>query len=187
LSNRDEDKDSIDLGKFIDSISMDVHKDYINVHFLTPYQLKIEGAIILEKLPLFENVAGVRSAQWGQRVEEELRIFEFLKEKYITQVGFPVYDELTQVAGNSRIWQVVFRMGKNSRERGRVIEIRLGMMYPQEFPRAKREAREAHASIGDKCFGELSRRWRKDGKFGIPHFLVILGYYYALEHTSVGI
>ena len=185
MRKREEDKDSIDLSDYIDSISMDVHKDYIKVHFLTPYQLKIEGAIILEKLPLFDNVYDPRSQKWNERVQEELEIFDFLKEKYIQQVGFAVYDQLEQVTGNNRLWHAVFRLGKRSR--GRKIEIRLDLRYPYKFPRAKRDPTEKHVNLGDKCFGELAARWRKDGKFGIPHFLVILGYYYALEHTSLKI
>ena len=178
-----KDKNSIDLSDFIDSISIDVYKDYIHRHFLTPYQLKIKGAIILEKLPLFQNVDGPRSQNWMKRVNEELEVFEFLKEKYVQQVGFAVYDQLTQVAGNNRIWHVHFRMQK-AKDVGRKIEIRLGLRYPFEFPKAQKEAREVHIFSENKCFGELSRRWRRDGKFGIPHFLVILSYYYALEHTS---
>ncbi len=180
-----EDKNTIDLTEYIDSISIDVHEEYIKLHFLTPYQLKIKGAIILEKLPLFHNIYGPRSPKWDKRVQEELEIFNFLKEKYVQQVGFPVYDQLTQMPGNKRVWHVLFRM--NERHKGRKIEIRLDLRYPQQFPRAKRDPRERHVSLGDKCFGELRRRWRSDGKFGIPHFLVILGYYYALEYTSVKI
>ena len=182
VHRREEEKNTIDLTKYIDSISIDIKRDYINVHFLTPYQLKIEGAIILEKLPLFNNVYEPRSPNWNQRIEEELDIFEFLKEKYAQQVGFAVYDQLTQVAGNDRIWQAIFRMGKQSK--GRIITIRLGLRYPYEFPKAGRDPSERHVSLGDKCFGELTHRWRKDGKFGIPHFLVILGYYYSLEHEA---
>ncbi|MFX1294747.1 MAG: hypothetical protein ACFFD2_07830 [Promethearchaeota archaeon] len=185
MHKRDEDKNTIDLTDYVNSISMDIHKDYIKVHFLTPYQLKIEGAIILEKLPLFDNVYGTRSPNWNERVQEEFKIFEFLKEKYIQQVGFAVYDQLIQVSGTNRIWQALFRMGKRSKRRK--IEIRLDLRYPYQFPRAKSGPKEQHINLGDKCFGELSSRWRKDGKFGIPHFLVILGYYYALEHTSVKI
>lgn len=183
MRNKNEDKNTIDLSDFIDSISIDVHKTYIRKHFLTPRQLKIKGAIILEKLPLFDNIFGPRSPKWNERVEEELEIFEYLKEKYVQQVGFPVYDQLNPISGNNRLWTAIFRMKKRSR--GRKIEIRLDLRYPHIFPRAKREIRETHTTLGNKCFGELSRRWRKEGKFGIPHFLVILGYYYALEHTSL--
>ena len=185
MRKKDEDKDTLDLTDYIDSISMDVQRDYIKVHFLTPYQLKIEGAIILEKLPLFDCVYGPRSQKWNERVQEELEIFEFLKEKYIQQVGFAVYEDLKQVSGTNRVWQAKFHMGKQSR--GRKIEIRLDLRYPNQFPRAKRDPKEKHVNLGDKCFGDLARRWRKDGKFGIPHFLVILGYYYALEHSSTKI
>jgi hypothetical protein len=186
VSNRKEDKNFIDLSDFIDKISMDVYKDYINVHFLTPYQLKIKGAIILEELPLFENVYDSRSPNWPQRVDEELYMFDLLKEKFIQQVGFGVYDQLAQVAENNRVWQAIFRLSKEQRK-GMKIEIRLGLRYPYEFPRTRSGAGEAHVTMGDKCFGELTRRWRSDGKFGIAHFLVILSYYYALEHRAVGI
>lgn len=182
LRNKDGDKNSIDLSDYIDSISIDVYDSYIKKHFLTPIQLKIKGAIILEQLPLFDNVYDPRSRNWEKRVEEELEIFEFLKEKFVQQVGFPVYDELTQIDGNNRLWSAHFRMSKKAR--GRKIEIRLDLRYPYRFPRAKREANERHVSLGDKCLGDLKNRWRSDGKFGIPHFLVILSYYYALEHTS---
>ena len=182
MGKREKGKDSLDLSEYIDSISMDVYRDYIKVHFLTPRQLKIKGAVILEKLPLFDNVYGPRASKWGTRVQEELEIFDFLKEKYIQQVGFPVYDQLEQVQGNNRMWRAVFRMGKKTKSKQ--IEIRLDLTYPTRFPRAKRDPRERHVSLSDKCFGELSRRWRKDGRFGIPHFLVILSYYYALEYTS---
>ncbi len=182
MHRNEEDKNSIDLTKFMDSISIDVQKDYINIHFLTPYQLKLKGEIILEALPLFENVNDSRSPNWNRRVQEELEIFEFLKEKYVQQVGFSVYDQLTPQEGNSRLWQAVFYMGKGTK--GRQIVIRLGLGYPHEFPRAQQESAERHVTSGDKCFGELARRWRTDGKFGIPHFLVILGYYYALEHKA---
>ncbi|NVM54585.1 MAG: hypothetical protein HWN66_12850 [Candidatus Helarchaeota archaeon] len=185
MSNRDEDKSTIDLTDYMNSISIDVHKNYIKKHFLTPYQLKIKGAVILEKLPLFDNVYGPRSPNWSQRVEEELELFKFLKEKYIQQIGFPVYDRLRQVPGNKRLWHALFRM--NKRSKGRKIEIRLDLRYPYRFPRAKRDVKERHVSLNDKCLGELVQRWRSDGKFGIPHFLVILGYYYALEHNSVKI
>ncbi len=185
MRRRNEDKNSIDLSDYIDSISIDVYDSYIKKHFLTPLQLKIKGAIILEKLPLFSNVYDPRSRNWHKRVEEELEIFEFLKEKYVQQVGFPVYDQLTQVSDNNRLWHAQFRMGKRSR--GRKIEIRLDLRYPYKFPRAKRESRDHHTTLGDKCFGVLVKRWRSDGKFGIPHFLVILSYYYALEHTSLKI
>ncbi len=185
LGKKHEDKNTIDLSDYIDAISIDVHESYIKAHFLTPYQLKIKGDIILEELPLFSNTYGPRSKYWNHRLKEELEIFDFLKEKYVQQVGFPVYDQLEQIESNNRIWKAVFRMSQKSH--GRLIEIRLDLGYPRTFPRAKRETREKHVSLGDKCFGELSRRWRVDGKFGIPHFLVILGYYYAMEHTSVGI
>lgn len=185
LRNRKEDKSSIDLSDYIDSISIDVHKSYIHKHFLTPYQLKIKGAIILEKLPLFDNVYGPRSPHWNDRVKEELDIFEFLKEKYVQQVGFPVYDKLNPVSGNNRLWNATFRMGKRSR--GRKIEIRLDLRYPYKFPRAKRDPKETHVNLNEKCFGELSTRWRPDGKFGISHFLVVLSYYYSIEHGSVRI
>lgn len=185
LNRKDEDENSIDLTNYIDSISIDIHEDYIKVHFLTPYQLKIKGEIILEELPLFHNVYGPRSPNWNKRVQEEIEIFEFLKEKYVQQVGFAVYDQLSYVSGNNRIWQALFKMGKRNKERK--IEIRLDLWYPYRFPRAKADATERHISFNEKCFGELSRRWRNDGKFGISHFLVILGYYYALEHTSLKI
>ncbi|MHA1266194.1 MAG: hypothetical protein ACTSRS_13255 [Candidatus Helarchaeota archaeon] len=183
--SRNNDKNSIDLTDFIDSISIDVYDTYIKRHFLTPLQLKIKGALILEKLPLFRYTDGPRSSRWEKRIDEELEIFEFLKEKYVQQVGFPVYDQLKPIADNKRIWNAVFRMKK--RNRGKKIEIRLDLRYPFKFPRARRELTEQHVSLGDKCFGELTRRWRADGKFGIPHFLVILSYYYALEHTSLKI
>ena len=182
MDKKKDDKSTIDLTDYIDSISIDVHSSYIKKHFLTPRELKIKGAIILEKLPLFDNVYDPRSPKWSERVEEELEIFEYLKEKYVQQVGFPVYDKLTQVSGNNRLWHALFRMGK--RNRGRKIEIRLDLRYPYKFPRAKRDIKEKHVSLGDKCFGVLATRWRSDGKFGIPHFLVILGYYYALEYNS---
>ncbi len=185
MRDRKEDKDTIDLSDYIDSISIDVYQSYIHKHFLTPYQLKIKGAIILEKLPLFTNVYDPRSSHWNERVKEELEIFEFLKEKYVQQVGFPVYDGLSQVPGNKRIWTAIFKLGKRSG--GRKIEIRLDLRYPYKFPRAKRDVKETHISLDDKCFGVLAERWRSDGKFGIPHFLVILGYYYAIEHTSLKI
>lgn len=184
LSQRKDDKNFIDLSDFIDKISIDVYKDYINVHFLTPYQLKIKGAIILEELPLFENIYDPRSPNWAQRVDEELYVFDLLKEKFVQQVGFPVYDQL-KTAENDRVWWTDFRLSK--RHRGMKIEIRLGLRYPYEFPRTRSRPGEAHVTLGDKCFGELTRRWRADGKFGIAHFLVILSYYYALEHTAVGI
>ena len=185
MSNRKEEKSSIDLSDFLDKISIDVHKGYISVHFLTPYQLQIKGAVILEELPLFENVYDARSPNWAQRVDEEFYLFNLLREKFIQQVGFAVYDELVQLDGNNRVWQALFRLAKNGR--GRKIELRLGLRYPSEFPRARSGPGEAHVTMGDKCFGELTRRWRADGKFGIAHFLVILSYYYALEHTAVGI
>ena len=185
MSNRREGKNSIDLSDFIDKISIDVHKEYINVHFLTPYQLQIKGAVILEELPLFENVYEVRSPNWAQRVDEELYIFNLLREKFIQQVGFAVYDQLSQQEGNDRVWQAEFRLARNGR--GKKIELRLGLRYPHEFPRARSGPEEAHVTMGERCFGELTRRWRADGKFGIAHFLVILSYYYALEHTAVGI
>ena len=183
MRNRKEDKNTIDLSDYMDSISIDVYSSYIKKHFLTPIQLKIKGAIILEKLPLFDNVYDPRSRNWGKRVEEELEIFEFLKEKFVQQVGFPVYDGLAQVSGNNRLWHALFRM--NKRSRGRKIELRLDLRYPYKFPRAKRAARETHVNLGEKCLGTLTKRWRADGKFGIPHFLVILSYYFALEHTSL--
>lgn len=182
LGLRENDKNSIDLTKYIDSISIDVYDSYIKRNFLTPIQLKLKGAIILEELPLFHYIYGPRSQHWKKRVEEELEIFEILKAKYVQQVGFPVYDNLQMVNGNERLWNATFRMAKRSK--GKIIEVRLDLTYPNRFPRAKREAVEHHVSLGDKCFGVLAQRWRADGKFGIPHFLVILGYYYALEHSS---
>lgn len=184
LGNRKDDKNFIDLSDFIDKISIDVQKEYINVNFLTPYQLKIKA--LLEELPLFENVYDPRSPNWSQRVDEELYMFDLLKEQFIQQVGFGVYDHLALVAENNRVWETVFRLSKGQRK-GMKIEIRLGLRYPYEFPRTRSSSGEAHVTMGDKCFGELTHRWRADGKFGIAHFLVILSYYYALEHTAVEI
>ncbi|MHA1130753.1 MAG: hypothetical protein ACTSRC_05710 [Candidatus Helarchaeota archaeon] len=185
MHKKEKSKDVLDLTDYIDTITMDVYNDYIKVHFLTPYQLKIKGKIILRNLPLFDNVYSPRATHWDKRVQEELEIFEFLEEKYVQQVGFPVYDQLSQVSGNNRIWHVNFRLGKNARSKR--IEIRLDLTYPYRFPRAKRDSKDRHVSFSEKCFGEIGKRWRSDGRFGIPHFLVLLSYYYALEHTSVKI
>ena len=180
-----KDKDFLDMNKFYDDISVDVKKKYINIHFLTPYELKIKSDAIFEELPLFKNTFGPRSVNnWNDRLTEEIEIFNILKEKYKYSLGFAVFDNLEHVS-NNRIWTVDFHPSKGSKTKK--LEIRISIMYPKETPIVGKSVGDRHVSLLAKCFGKLRNRWRNDGKYGLAHFCTMIGYYYALENKSVRI
>ena len=180
-----EDKDWLDTSKYMDSISIDFDKDYLSKHFLDLYQLKIKSQVIFKELPNFKNRMGVRSTNWQLRVQEEYEIFNILKERYIERVGFAVFDELKAIDPTSRRWIAIFHQSKESRAGDIRVTITLGLTYPRTFPTALKNVGDRHLTPGAKCFGDLKARWAKDGSMGIPHFLVIVGYYFAIEKQSI--
>ena len=181
MGSKLKDDDFLDMRKFVDDISINMD-DYIKINFLTPYQLKIKSDAIFEELPLFKNTSGPRSYNWGKRVSEELEIFEILKQKYRYSVGYLVFDDLKKKLGNDRVWETNFYFSKDSKPLK--LEIRLSLMYPRQIPLVSRSTGDYHVTLTDKCFGLLERRWRSDGKYGLPHFCTMIGYYYALEKMS---
>jgi len=170
------------MTKFMDSISLDVKNEYIKVNFLTPYELKIKTDAIFEEIPLFKNIYTPRSNKWSERVSEEIDIFDILKEKYGQSLGFLVFNNLNYQNNNTRIWEVDFYMTKNSKPTE--LKINLPLRYPFQMPIVEKSTGDYHVSSYKKCFGMLSMRWRRDGKFGLAHFCVMIGYYYALEKMS---
>ncbi|MHA1376805.1 MAG: hypothetical protein ACTSRG_00305 [Candidatus Helarchaeota archaeon] len=180
-----EDKDWFDTSKYMDSISIDFRRDFLHKHFLDLYQLKIKSQEIIEELPKFTNRSSIRSKDWQNRVQEEFEIFNLLKNRYIERLGFPVFDNLQTRDTQYRRWSATFRSNKNIK--GKIILIQLGLTYPRSFPIAKKNLGDQHFTPGAKCFGDLKMAWDKNGAMGIPHFLVIVGYYYAIEKQSVRI
>lgn len=178
-----EDKDWLDTSDYIDRISINFEKDYLSKHFLDLYQLKIKSQVIIKELPKFKNKINVRSANWQSRVQEEYEIFNYLKERYIERIGFAVFDDLKALDSKFRRWSATFYPSKNSR--GLNITVILSLTYPRTFPKALKNVGDRHLTPGAKCFGDLQTRWSKDGSMGISHFLVIIGYYFAIEKQSV--
>lgn len=177
------DNDYIDMDDFLGDISVDIKKAYIDVNFLTPYQLKIKSDAILEKLPLFHNTSGPLSSNWNERLSEEFDIFNILKENYKHSVGFLVFNDLAHKLNNTRLWNCNFYPNKGMKN-SQKLEIRLPVRYPKQIPEVARASTDFHATLYNKCFGILKKRWREDGKYGIPHFLIMIGLYYALEWNS---
>jgi hypothetical protein len=178
-----EDKDWLDTSKYIDSISIDFDRDYLSKHFLDLYQLKIKSQVIIKELPKFKNTMNVRSTNWQKRVEEEYEIFNILKGRYIERIGFAVFNDLKAVDSKSRKWIAMYYRSKQSR--GMNVNVTLSLTYPRTFPTALRNVGDRHLTPGAKCFGDLKTRWARDGSMGIPHFLVIIGYYFAIEKQSL--
>ena len=176
------DKDWLDTSDFIDNISIDFRRDYLYKHFLDLYQLKIKSEIIIKELPKFKHRVSIRSPTWQDRLQEEYEIFNILRERYIERVGFSVYDDLKAIDPQCRKWAAILRL--SDRSKGKRIVISLGLTYPRTFPVAKRNIGDMHYTPGAKCFGQLKSTWDKDGSMGIAHFLVIVGYYYAIEKQS---
>lgn len=179
------DKDYLDTSEYIDRISIDFRKDYLNKHFLDLYQLKIKSQEIIQDLPKFKNRDSVRSKNWQDRAHEEIEIFNILKTKYIERVGFLVFDGLEALDAQYRKWKAIFHESSDSKEK--LITIVLGLTYPRTFPSALKNVGDQHLTPGAKCFGDLKVRWDKNGSMGIPHFLVMVGYYYAIEKQSIKI
>ena len=178
-----EDKDWLDTSKYIDNISIDFERDYLSKHFLDLYQLKIKSQVIIKELPKFKNKMSVRSANWQNRVQEEYEIFKILKERYIERIGFTVFNDLKAIDSKSRKWTATYYRSKKSR--GTKLNITLSLTYPRTFPTALKNVGDRHLTPGKKCFGDLKTRWARDGSMGIPHFLVIIGYYFAIEKQSI--
>ncbi|MHA1300279.1 MAG: hypothetical protein ACTSO9_12730 [Candidatus Helarchaeota archaeon] len=180
-----EDRDWLDTSEYIDNISIDFRKDYLYKHFLDLYQLKIKSQAIIQELPKFTNRDSIRSKNWQNRVQEEFDIFNLLRESYIERIGFPVFDNLEAKDTQYRHWSAIFRSQKNAK--GKIINIQLGLTYPRSFPIAKKNVGDKHFTPGAKCFGDLKMVWDTKGSMGIPHFLVLIGYYYAIENQAMRI
>lgn len=180
-----KDDDFLDMRKFLGDITVDVKETFINVNFLTPYELKIKSDAIFEELPLFKATIGFRSKNWPKRVSEEFEIFNILKQKYKYSLGYLVFDDLSHPVNNDRIWYSKFYSKKGSKPIN--LNIRLPIRYPAQIPLVGRTKGDYHVSLANKCFGKLKNRWRNDGKYGIAHFLTMIGYYYALEKNALRI
>jgi hypothetical protein len=162
-----EDKDYLDTSKYFDGISIDYQRDYLQRHFLDLYQLKIKSREIIHELPKFKYRGSIRSQNWKDRINEEFEIFNLLKDL------------------QNRSWTAIFRSKKSSK--GTLITVLLSLTYPRTIPVAQQNVGDRHVTPGAKCFGDLKIRWDQDGSMGIPHFLVLIGYYYAIEKQSMRI
>ncbi|MBD3230725.1 MAG: hypothetical protein GF329_21280 [Candidatus Lokiarchaeota archaeon] len=180
-----KDEDFLDMREFLGEITVDIKETFININFLTPYELKIKSDAIFEDLPLFKEKCGFRSKNWQKRVLEEFEIFNILKEKYKYSVGYPVFDDLKHQTNNDRVWYCKFFVKKGGKPINLII--RLPVRYPNQIPTVGKTKGDYHVSLANKCFGKIKNRWRNDGRYGIAHFCPLIGYYYSLEQKSVKI
>jgi len=127
------------------------------------------------EIPLFNIVATPRSPNWHERLNEEYEKIGLLYQ-YKTFNNFIIY----RYSENNRAFRCQLE--------GIHFDIRLSLQYPFVMPIADNYYfGNWFAPAGDHknaCFGILKNRWREDGRFGIAHFIQLLGYYTSIAKAQ---
>lgn len=141
---------------------------------------------VLEEVPLFKTVANPGSPMWSNRVEEEFSIFKEWRKICILNNWPLLFRGLDSVPNNPRIFYCFYCPEDSAPVR---LSLRLLHKYPKEPPIADRFGigEFSEPETRNPCLGELKRRWRSNGRMGIAHYLVILGFYLTAVKHSVSV
>ena len=131
--------------------------------------------LISRKIPLFEIIARPNSPEWLNRLQEEYDKLNYL---YRLRDDFSNFSIFKQV-GSNRIFKCSFQ--------GVIFDLRLSLQYPNVLPIADGfYFGKWFSPAGDHknaCLGILKNRWRSDGRFGIAHFIQLLGFYTSIANA----
>ncbi|MBD3230722.1 MAG: hypothetical protein GF329_21265 [Candidatus Lokiarchaeota archaeon] len=126
------------------------------------------------KIPLFKIIASPRqnSPNWLKRLQEEYDKLNYL---YRLRKDFSNFSIFKQ-SNSSRIFKCSFQ--------GIIFNLRLSLHYPKVMPIADGfyygQWFSPAGEHKNACLGILKNRWRNDGRYGIAHFIQLLGYYSSI-------
>ena len=137
----------------------------------------------IRDVPLFKTVATASSRKWKERLKEEYEKLNYLAK--LTQKNI-IFDKIEQDPSNKKIFKCE---GHFPSGRKITFNIRLPVRYPNSIPIAENfYIRDWYVGL-DKfkaaCFGKMKEKWRKDGRMGLVHFLVMLAHYTAMAAFSI--
>jgi hypothetical protein len=135
-----------------------------------------DNKFVSREIPLFDIIARPNSPRWLERLQEEYDKINYL---YTLREEFSTFSIYKQVNSHNRAFKCFFQ--------GITFDLRLSLQYPQAMPIADGfYFGQWFSPAGDHknaCFGILKKRWREDGKYGIAHFIQLLGYYTSIANA----
>ena len=120
-------------------------------------------------LPLFKVVAEPGSTKWELRISHEIEIFQHLIKRRKFQTYFIPFKGLRKIDLDGRYWLVTYLDPITNEPKG--LEISLPVRYPFYPPILVGDSLHVLNVCLRKMREDISSLWRKDGKYGIPHFL----------------
>jgi len=169
----------VDISHYLDDFLVPIKQVFEEI---SVYLRRIIEKWQKEPLPLFSVIATPRSNNWFVRLKEEFKIFDILVERHEVIYGTKFFDHLKQI--DERGIKLSCYYLDPSSNIYRVIEIRIPIRYPYTRPVSSLD------EFGSRCLsgkgGGLDALWRKDGRWGIAHYLAyILGPLIGLDKGTI--
>jgi len=138
-----------------------------NNYFLTIFKHCLD-IWIRRPLPLFNIKAGPSDRNWSLRIREEKRVFRILK-KHNPFSNIISYQLLENADSKGKKWILIYLDTLTYQPKH--VEITI----PNNYPRTPPVVHSHEIKKLDQCLNKadenIASLWRKDGRYGIPHFL----------------